>query len=70
MEILVFKTNLTDTNRVEEAAPSLDVHPQIFQWNVDLNDHECILRVVGKNIPPGEVEQMLMNAGYWCEELQ
>jgi hypothetical protein len=70
MEILVFKTNLTDHDRVEEAAPSLDIHPLIFQWNVDLNDNDYILRVVGKNIPPAEVEQMVMNAGYWCEELQ
>jgi len=69
MQILVFKTNLTDTKRVQEIESTLDVHPHIYQWNVDLNDADNILRIVSRNIEGKEVEQLILNAGYWCEEL-
>ena len=70
MEILVFKTNLTNTQRIGDIESSLDVHPDIFQWNVDLHDNDNILRVVANNVPGEEVENMLLNAGYYCEELK
>ena len=70
MEILVFKTNLSDVNRIRDIEPTLDVHPKIFQWNVDLNDNDNILRVVAKDIAGEEVENMVLNAGYFCEELK
>ncbi len=70
MEILVFKTNLTDANRIGDIEPSLDVHPHILKWNVDLNDSDNILRVVSKNVEAKEIEQILLSAGYYCEELE
>ena len=70
MEILVFKTNLTDTKRISDIESTLDIHPRIYQWNVDLNDCDNILRIVSKNIEAEEVEQLLLRAGYYCEELE
>ena len=70
MEILVFKTNLTDTKRISDIESSLDIHPHIIQWNVDLNDSDNILRIVSNQIKGREVEQLLLNAGYYCEELE
>lgn len=70
MEILVFKTNLTDVDRIRDVESSLDVHPNIFKWNVDLHDSDNILRVVANDIAGKEVETMLLNAGYYCEELK
>jgi len=70
IEILVFKTNLTDTRRISDAASLLDVHPHIVQWNVDLKDCDNILRIVSRNIEAKEVENILLSAGYYCEELQ
>jgi hypothetical protein len=70
IEILVFKTNLTDTKRISDVEPLLDVHPHIVQWNVDLKDCDNILRIVSRNIEAKEVENILLNAGYYCEELQ
>jgi len=70
MEILVFKTNLTDPKRISDIESSLDVHPNIFKWNVDLNDSDNILRVIANDIRGEEVENMLLNAGYYCEELK
>lgn len=70
MEILIFKTNLTDKNCISDIEPSLDVHPNIFKWNVDLNDDENILRIIATDIAGEEVENILLNAGYYCEELR
>jgi len=69
MQILVFKTNLTDIKRVQEIESTLDVHPAIYQWNVDLNDSDNILRIVSRDIEAKEVEQLVLSQGYWCEEL-
>ncbi len=70
MEILVFKTNLTNAAHIGAVGPALSLHPDIVQWNVDLHDCDNILRVVSKNVPAEEVEQLLLNAGYYCQELQ
>ncbi|MEO5893015.1 MAG: hypothetical protein ABIQ31_22385 [Ferruginibacter sp.] len=70
MEILVFKTNLTDVKRISDIESSLDVHPNIFQWNVDLNDVDNILRIVANDMGGEEVETLLLSAGYYCEELK
>jgi hypothetical protein len=70
VEVLVFKTNLTDAKRISDIESLLDIHPHIVQWNVDLDDCDNILRIVSRNIAPAEVENMILNAGYYCEELQ
>jgi hypothetical protein len=70
MEILVFKTSLSDASRIQDIEPSLDVHPNIFKWNVDLHDEDNILRIMANNIVGEEVENLLINAGYYCEELK
>lgn len=70
MEILIFKTNLTNPNRISDVEIALDIHPNIIGWNVDLNDDDNILRIVANNIAGEEVEKMILSAGYYCEELQ
>ncbi|MEP7256610.1 MAG: copper chaperone [Ferruginibacter sp.] len=69
MEILVFKTNLTDVDHISNVMPVLNLHPHIKEWNVDLHDTDNILRIVSKSIAPKEVENILQNAGYYCKEL-
>lgn len=70
MEILVFKTNLTDTGHISKVMPSLNLHPLIREWNVDLHDCDNILRIVSDKIPALEVEKLINNAGYFCKELE
>jgi cell fate (sporulation/competence/biofilm development) regulator YmcA (YheA/YmcA/DUF963 family) len=69
MEILVFKTNLINANRIQEVQSALDVHPQIIEWNVDLNDCDNVLRIVGNKITSTEIETLVLQSGYYCEEL-
>jgi hypothetical protein len=70
IQILIFKTNLSNTKHINKVKPSLNQHPYIKEWNVDLHDCDKILRVVTENIPAGEVEKIVFNAGYLCEELK
>lgn len=70
MEILVFKTNLSNEAHISSVMPALDHYPQILQWNVDLHDCDNVLRVVSENISAGEIEQLFVNAGFFCQELE
>jgi len=70
MQIHVFITNLSDSKRISDAGASLDVHPHIFEWNVDMHDVDNVLRVVSSNIEAKEIQELVLNAGYYCEELQ
>lgn len=69
MNILVFKTNLIDEGHVEQLKPSLDLHPGIIKWNVDLHDCDKVLRIVSPSLEAGEIESLVAGAGYQCEEL-
>ena len=69
MEILVFKTNLANKQRISDVEPTLNVHPHIISWNVDLNDHDNVLRIICGNISPKEIEHLQLSEGYYCEEL-
>lgn len=68
MQILVFKTNL-DAERLLDVKPTLDVHPEIHQWNVDLKDCDNVLRIKTNNLSAAEVENILGSSGYYCKEL-
>ncbi len=70
MQVLVFKTNLTDRFHVSKVEPYLAVHPQIQRWNVDLQDCDNILRIETEQLLPVEVEKLVTQAGYYCEELE
>ena len=70
MQVLVFKTNLTCTHCINAMKPYLDEHPHIHRWNVDLHDCDNILRIETEKLQPGEVENTLIQAGYYCEEMK
>jgi len=70
MEILVFKTSLSNNGHVQKVKSIFDEHPHIKDWNVDLHDCDNILRIITENIPAGEIEMMVLRAGYSCKELE
>ena len=69
MQVLVFKTNLTQPRDVRKVQPYLQVHPHIQRWNVDLQDCDNILRIETEQLQPVEIEKILLTAGYYCEAL-
>ncbi len=69
MEVLVFKTNLTDVNSIAAVEEHLNIHPHIHQWNVDVQDCDNVLRIVSKGIEAHEVKRIVTGEGFYCEEL-
>ncbi len=70
MDILVFKTKLEDIKQVRKLSHHLKNLPGVYKWNVDLQDCDKILRIEAEGITPHLVEEILQEAGYYCEELE
>ena len=71
MEILIFKTNVSNRGHVESLGPYLHGLSEIKRWNVDLLDEEFILRIEAHyHLNPRTVERTLQKAGYFCQVLQ
>jgi hypothetical protein len=70
MEILVFKTDIIDRRQISSVELQLNQISGIIRWNVDLHDCDSILRVVSDNISPRLIEQQMLEAGYYCSELE
>jgi len=71
MEVLVFKTNLRYKKQVNELSMHMNNLQGVLRWNVDLDDSDKILRIeANEQCCPRKVEDTLVQAGYFCEELQ
>lgn len=70
MNILVFKTNLHNPELVDQARKVLQTIPGIHRWNVDMHDCDNVLRIEAEELSARSVEDLLQQAGYYCEELQ
>lgn len=69
MNILVFRTNISNTDLVRRAGLHMGGLEGVVRWNVDLHDVDCVLRVESTGVGAREVETVLQGAGYLCEEL-
>lgn len=69
MNVLVFKTDVTNKRKVSKVSALLTLFPSIQQWNFDLEDCDNILRIVASDLSPRYVETALKKAGIGCEEL-
>ena len=67
--IHVFKTNIQSEIDKVVISELLDSHHLIERWNLDLEDIDCVLRVVSGSIQPHEIIQMITNNGFQCQEL-
>ena len=70
MEILVFKTSVTQQEQVSKVKSLLTSIPNVKRWNFDLEDRDRILRVIADQVSPRHVETILQTAGFTCQELE
>ena len=68
--ILIFKTNIQTTDDKMRIQDELDAFDSIQQWNIDLHDIDCVLRVVSDTLRPEEIISMIENRGFECTELE
>ena len=69
MNVLVFRTDLHSTERIDDIRPLLENTDGICRWNVDMHDCDNVLRIEALALSPRTVETMVQQAGYFCEEL-
>ncbi len=68
--ILIFKTNIQtecDKQRIQNALDTID---KIRQWNIDLHDIDCVLRIVSVSLTPEQIISLIKQNGFECAELE
>ena len=70
MNVLVFKTSVTQQEQVSKVKALLTSIPDVTKWNFDLEDCDRILRVITDRVSPRHVENVLQTAGFTCLELE
>jgi hypothetical protein len=70
MNILIFKTNLDNHEAVYSAGTRLQELDGIHRWNVDMQDCDHVLRIEASRLSANHVENLLRDAGYYCEEMK
>jgi hypothetical protein len=66
--ILLFKTDIR-TEADKQHIGKIMAENQIDQWTVDLQDIDCVLRIVSPTLKLEEVINLVAENGYQCEEL-
>jgi len=70
MEILVFKTDISNRRAVNKIIPRLETIDGIIRCNVDLHDRDKILRIESSAVSPRIIEHQVQQAGHYCKELE
>lgn len=68
--ILIFKTSIRNPADREQIRTALDGRPTVLDWSVDLEDIDCVLRVVSDGISAQQVVALVRSCGYDCEALE
>lgn len=68
--ILIFKTNIATTVDCSKVAPILNQQPFIVKWTVDMEDVDCVLRVVATEQTISRVIALVNACEYECAELE
>lgn len=68
-KVLVFKTNIEEEQPIHSLKEQLNNHPHILRWNIDWQDIDNVLRIETHLLRVNDIEAIVTNAGYYCEEL-
>jgi hypothetical protein len=67
--ILLFKTNISCPGDKLLLHAVLDCNKDIEQWTVDLEDEDCVLRIISYKLTHKQIIELLNFHGYTCCEL-
>jgi hypothetical protein len=70
MEILIFKTDISNRWHTGVAQKLLSNLQGVIRSTIDVEDIDHVLRIEAENVPPKHVELLMKMGGYFCEELQ
>lgn len=67
--ILLFKTNINSDSEKQFLHGLFDGNPDIKCWNIDMDDSDCVLRVVSATLTHAQIIEIITLRGYQCCEL-
>lgn len=67
--ILLFKTDCKTVADKQVLQCLLSQQPGIEEWNLDLDDCDCVLRIITYTINNTQIINLLNQSGYQCCEL-
>ncbi|RYF69255.1 MAG: hypothetical protein EOO39_17930 [Cytophagaceae bacterium] len=68
--ILVFKTTIQTVTDKQCVSTSLDAHEAIQAWTIDLQDIDCVLRIISATLTPEAIIHIITQHGFACAELE
>jgi hypothetical protein len=67
--LLIFKTDIGKLCTNCQVHKALDAHHSIWEWSIDTEDEDCVLRVVSPSLTPEMVISLINDCGHKCTEL-
>lgn len=67
--IIVLRTNINNVSALSMVAGTLNAHPQIRRWTIDLEDKDNVLRIESDTLTTKDIITTLQEAGYEAEDL-
>lgn len=67
--ILVFKTNISCEDEKQLLHTIFDEHDHVESWSIDMEDSDCVLRVITYTLSHDEIINLINQHGYECCEL-
>ena len=70
MNLVILRTDITNSTKVKSISAVFDSHPRIIGWSVDTDDIDNVLRIEGsRSLKESEVIQIINKMGYNDEDL-
>ena len=69
-EYMIFKTNVSRTIDVANLIFNFNQDESIKDWGIDIEDVDKVLRVSSQEKSARDIEIMMKDLGYHCEELK
>lgn len=67
--ILIFRTSIQTPADTACVKTTLDTHTGIQTWSIDLQDIDCVLRIVSATLTPAAIIHLINQHGFDCAEL-
>jgi hypothetical protein len=68
--ILVFKTNINTEADKMRVSEFLINQALVEDWNVDMDDIDRVLRIVSYELCAKDIEELIRQIGFQCQELE
>jgi len=69
-KILIFKTNIRTKSAKKRVLEALNDFNDIKRSTIDLDDRDCVLRIVSDNVTTNQIISTIRSLGFECTELE